>query len=127
MQRSFYKVKKDLNIHIYTYISIYLYISVYIYIEKKNEGWAMGMCSFQKNATFCVLLHSFAKERCILCIVLRSLQKNVAFFVFFYVLYKRTLHSLHSYKFLRKKRSVLLGLISRQKLEKKNAKEICVL
>ena len=53
MQRSFYKVKKDLNIHIYTYISIYLYISVYIYIEKKNEGWAMGMCSFQKNAKEC--------------------------------------------------------------------------
>ena len=93
MQRSFYKVKKDLNIHIYTYISIYLYISVYIYIEKKNEGWAMGMCSFQKVlrsfAFFCKrTLHSlhcftfFAKERCILCVLLRSLQKNVAFFAF---------------------------------------------
>ena len=36
----------------------------------------LGMHSFQKNATFCVLL-----------------QKNVAFFAFFYVLCKRMLHS----------------------------------
>ena len=40
------------------------------------------MRSFQKNATFCVLLH-----------------KNVAFFAFFYVLCKRTLRSLRSFRF----------------------------
>ena len=49
-------------------------IYLYIYIEKNNEGWA------------CVLLRSFAKAHCILCVLLRSLQKNVAFFTFFYVL-----------------------------------------
>ena len=61
----------------YTYISIfiyiYLYLTIYIYIYifwKKERG--LGMRSFQKNATF---LHFFA-----------FLQKNVAFFAFFYVL-----------------------------------------
>ena len=49
-------------------------------------------------------MHSFtlfAKERCIL---LCSSQKNIAFFLFFYVLCKRTLHSLHSFTFFRKER-----------------------
>ena len=80
------------------------------------QGWAMGMHSFAKESNFlrsfaffckrtqrseffCVLckrtvrsLRSFtffAKERCILHILLRSLQKNVAFFAFFYILKKR--------------------------------------
>ena len=61
------------------------------------------MRSLQKNAKFCVLLHSFAKEHCILCILLRSLQKNVAFFALFYVLCKRMLRALHSFMFFRKK------------------------
>ena len=56
------------------------------------------MHSFQKNATFCVLLCSFAKERYILCVLLRSLQ--------------------------RKERIFLLGLISRQKLEKKRKRTL---
>ena len=76
------------------------------------------MRSFQKNITFCVLLH-----KNVLCVLFRSLQKNVAFFAFFYVLCKRTLHSLRSFTFLRKECIVLLGLISRQKLEK----ECCIL
>ena len=62
------------------------------------------MHSFQKNATVCILLRSFAKERCVLCILLRSLQKNIAFFAFYYVLIKRMLHSLRSFTFLRKER-----------------------
>ena len=45
----------------------------------------------------------FAKERCLLCFLLRSYEKNA------------------------KERIVLLGLISRQKLEKKNVKERCVI
>ena len=72
------------------------------------------MRSFAKErCIFCVLLHSlhsitfFAKERCIL---LRSLQKNM--------------HSLRSFPFFRKKRNVLLGLISRQKLKKRMEKNI---
>ena len=56
---------------------------------------------------------------CVLCVLLRSLQMNVTFCAFFYVLCKRTLHSLRSFTFLRKERIVLLGLISRQKLEKR--------
>ena len=47
---------------------------IYIYIEKKN-------------ATFCILLQ---KNTTSLCILLRSLQKNVAFSAFFYVLKKIT-------------------------------------
>ena len=57
----------------------------------------MGMRSFQKDATFRVLLRSFAKECCILCVFLRSLQKNIAFFAFFYIVFKRTLRSLRSF------------------------------
>ena len=62
------------------------------------------------------VLRSFAKERnviaffaeecCVLCVLLRSLQKNVAYFTFFSVCF--------SY--------VLLGLISRQKLKKRTEK-----
>ena len=71
------------------------------------------MHSFQKNATFCVLLRSFAKECCVLCVLLRSLQKNVAFFAFFYVLKKRMHRSFGSHK--------------SPKTRKKNVKEHCVL
>ena len=39
-----------------------------------------------------------AKECCILCVLLRSLQKNVVFFAFFYVLKKRTHSSFGSHK-----------------------------
>ena len=64
-------------------------------------------------------------------VLLRSLQKNVAFFAFFSVLCKRTLHSLRSFGSHKspktrekngKERNVLLGLISRQKLEKRTEK-----
>ena len=54
------------------------------------------------------VLHSFAKDRNILA--------------FFYVLCKRTLHSLRSFMFFAKERNVLLGLISRQKFEKRTEK-----
>ena len=63
-----------------------------------------------------IVLCSFAKERCILLHSLRSLrflcslQKNIVFFAFFYVLKKRTHHS--------------LGFISRQKLEKRMQKKV---
>ena len=117
------KVKKELNvlfcniylyiyiIYIYLYISICIYISVYIYIylyiyieEKK-----------------CNILHSFGffcKRTKHFCVLLRSLQKNVAFFS---VLCKRTLRSMRSFPFFRKERkerNVLLGLISRQNSKK---------
>ena len=61
------------------------------------------MRSFQKNAPFCVLL-----------------QKNIAFFAFFYILCKRTLHSLRSFTFIRKECIVFWGLIS-----PKNSKKEC--
>ena len=57
-------------------------------------------------------------------VLLRSLQKNKTFSVFFYVLCKRMLRSLRSFTFLRKERIVLLGLISRQKLEKRMQKNV---
>ena len=62
----------------------------------------MGMRSFQKNATFCVLLRSLAKECCVPGVLLRSLQKKVAFFAFIDVLCKRMLRSFRSFTFLRK-------------------------
>ena len=50
------------------------------------------------------------------------LQKNEMFFAFFSVLCKRMWRSLRSFPFFRKERNVLLGLISRQKLEKRKEK-----
>ena len=43
----------------------------------------------QKNETFSCSFTFFAKECCILCVLLRSLQKNIAFCAFFYILKKR--------------------------------------
>ena len=99
---------------------------IYIYIFKKRTR--VGHAFFTKERK---VLRSFAFF-CILCILLRSLQKNVAFFALFYVLCKRTLRALHYFMFFRKnakERIVLLGLISRQnaKTRKKNAKKRYVL
>ena len=65
------------------------------------------MCSFLKNATFCVLLRSFAKD--------------VAFFVFFYVLCKRTLGSLRSLRSLQKKIEFFAFFYVLKKSTQKNA------
>ena len=111
MQRSFYKVKKVLfqYIYLYMYIYIYLYISIYfykylyLYIEKKNATYCFLLLSFAKERNVLAFFYFlckrlkhflcsftfFAKERCVLCVLLRSLQKNVAFYAFFYVLKKR--------------------------------------
>ena len=80
----------------------------------------MGMRSFQKNAIFCVFLQKtlcslrsvmfLAKEHCVLCVILRSLQNNVAFF---YVLKKRMHRS--------------FGFHKLPKTRKQNAKECFVL
>ena len=74
------------NIYLYIYISTYIYIYLYIYIEKRTER-SEFFCKRTKRSR--VLLHSlrsftfFAKERCVL---LKSLQKNVAFFALFSIL-----------------------------------------
>ena len=68
-----------------------------------------------------MFLRSFAKERYVLCILFRSLQKNMAFSAFFYNLCKRMLRSLHSFTFFVKEHNVLcvlLGFISCQKHER---------
>ena len=131
MVHSFLRLKKNLTfffaiyiyiyIYIYFYIYLYIYINldiyIYIYILKKRTRVGHVFFSKERNvlhsfAFFCKrMLRSsrsftfFVKERCILCVLLRSLQKNVAFFAFFYVLCKRTLRSLRSlrsFTFLRK-------------------------
>ena len=95
----FIRLKKNLTffcqyifkyIYLYIYIYIYLYISIYIYINILKK---------ERN-----VLHSFAS------VLLCSLQKNVAFFAFFYFLCKRTLHSLRSFLFFAKERCVLCTL-----------------
>ena len=85
----------------------------------------------KEHGVLCVLLRSifigkrtqrsafFCKRTKRSSVLLHSLQKNVAFF---YVLCKRTLRSLRSFTFFAKEccvLCVLLGLISRQKLEKR--------
>ena len=117
----FYKVKKELNvlfqyifIYIYLYISIYIYIYIYIYLYIFIYISIYIYC--KKKGTFSRSFTFFAKECCVLCVLLRSLQKNVAFFAFFYVLCKRMLRSLRSF-----------GSHKSPKTRKKNVKERCVL
>ena len=74
-----------ISLYNYIYLHIYIYISVYIYISIKFYIY-LYIDIEKKNATFYV----FAKERNVLCIILCSLQKNIAFFAFFYILKKRT-------------------------------------
>ena len=57
-----------------------------IYIEKKNATFGVLL---QNNEMFSRSFMFFAKERNVLYVLLRSLQKNVAFFVFFSILQKR--------------------------------------
>ena len=78
-------------LYISGYIHIYIYICLYIYILKKEHNILRSFAFFCKRTKRSHILFTFfAKEQNILCILLRSLQKNVAFFVFFYVLKKRT-------------------------------------
>ena len=91
----FIRLKNNLtffcNIYLYIYIFMYIYISVYIYIyvsiylyiEKKKATFCVLL---QKNETFLRSLMFFAKEQKVLCVLLHSLQKNVAFSAFFYIL-----------------------------------------
>ena len=85
----------------------------------------VGHAFFSKECNVLRSFAFFAKECCVLCILLRSLQKNVAFFAFFYVLKKRmqkspktrkkerkrTLRSLCSFAFLIKECGVLCVLL----------------
>ena len=129
MQHSFLKLKKNLKfffaIYNYIYISIYtvskylyksvnIYIYLYIYIEKKSATFCVLLRSFAKEQNVLVFFYVlckrrlcslcsfmfFAKECCILCILLRSEEKTA------------------------KERIVLLGFISRQNLKKRTQKNV---
>ena len=91
------------------YIYIYLYIFLYIY-RKKNGTFSRSFAKERNVLVFFSVLCKrtessfrsfpfFAKERSVLCVLFCSLEKN------------------------RKERNVLLGLISRQKLEKRTEKK----
>ena len=62
----------------------------------------------------------FIKECSVLCVLFHSLQKNTAFFAFFYILYKRTQRSLHSFWFHKSYKKD-------KSCKKKNIKEWCIL
>ena len=68
----------------------------------------LGMHSFQKNVAFLRSFAFFIKECGVLCVLLRSLLKNTAFFC---VLYKRTLRSLCSFAFFIKECGILCFLL----------------
>ena len=80
-------------VYIYLYISVYIYLSVYIYIyifKKRTQRSEFFCVLLQKNKTFSHSFTFFAKDWNVLCFLLSSYQKNVAFFAFFYVVKKRT-------------------------------------
>ena len=77
------------------------------------QGWAMGMRSFQKNATFLCSFAFFSKERNVLaffCILYKIMWPSLRSFAFFCVLYKRMRHSLRSFAFFIKECGVLCVL-----------------
>ena len=81
-------------------------------IVERHAG--LGIHSFQKNATFSRSFAFFSKERNILAFFCVLYKKNAAFFVFFYLLSKRTLHSLRSlrsFTFFIKECGVLCDLL----------------
>ena len=92
-------------------MSIYIYIYFYIYLEKRLERYPV-LFAKERNvlAFFSVLLKRmersfcsfpfFAKKCYVLSVLFRSFEKNG------------------------KERNVLLGLISRQKLEKRTEKKV---
>ena len=57
------------------------------------------------------------------CVLLRSLQKNETFSAFFYVLCKRTLHSLRSFTLLRKECKRMHCFFGSKRVAKKSKKE----
>ena len=79
-----------ISIYIYIYLCLYLYISIYILKKRTRVGHAFFSKESNVLRSFAFFfkrtLRSFSKERCFLCPLLYSLQKNVAFFAFFYVL-----------------------------------------
>ena len=83
LQYVFIYIYINLYISILIYTSVYLYIYLYIYIEKKIEGWACVLFKRTQHSAF------FCKRMKRSHVLLRSLQKNIAFFAFFYVLKKR--------------------------------------
>ena len=124
MFRSFFNIYLYIYIYIYLYISIYIYIYLYIYlyisiyisiyILKKERNVLAFFCKRTKRSR----------------ILLRSLQKNKTFSAFFYILCKRTLHSLRSFTFLRKERKRThrsFGSHKSPKTCKMRIKECCVL
>ena len=79
-------ISKYIYIYLYISISIYIFIYIIIYILKKRTR--VGHAFFCNRTLGSLRSFTFfAKEPCVL---LHSLQKNVAFFAFFYVLKKRT-------------------------------------
>ena len=90
---------------------------------RKFKG--LCICSFQKNAKFLRSFTFFIKERFLLCVLLHSLEKNAAFFAFFYILYKRMRHSLRSFTFFIKECGVLWVLL--RSLHIKERGILCIL
>ena len=93
---SFNKVKKELNV-LFQYIYLYIYISIYIYIYIYISLYIYIYWKKERN-----VLHSFAffwKRTKRSRVLLRSLQKNETFSAFFYILCKKTMHSLRSFTF----------------------------
>ena len=110
-----------------SFFNIYLYIYniyIYIYILKKECNVLRSFAKERNVLAFLYVLckrtlHSFtffAKERCVLCVLLRAFM----FFAKEVCVFCALFRSLEKNE---KERNFLLGLISRQKLEKRTEKK----
>jgi hypothetical protein len=88
----------------------------YVLLQKNDAFFAFFYVLCKRTLRSLRSFTFFAKERCVLCVLLRSLQKNVAF--------------LRSFTFFRKERKRThrsFGFHKSPKTRKKNVKERCVL
>ena len=118
-QHSFYKVKKEHSVLFSKYIYLYIYIYIlYIYIYTYIIYIYTYILKKERN-----VLTFFWKRTKYSHVLLRSLQKNGAFFAFFSVLCKRTLHSFLFFRKERKRTECSFGSHKSPKTRKKNRKQ----
>ena len=82
------------------------------FFSKERNILAFFPILYKRKESFLHSFPFFIKEQNDLCVLFRSLKKNVPIFAFFSVLYERTFRSLRSFPCFIKDRNVLFGFIS---------------
>ena len=93
--------------HIITFIILFSGLGIHSFSKERNV-LAFFYILYKRMWLSLRSFTFFIEEHSVLCILLRFLKKNAAYFAFFYVLYKRTPRSLRSYTFFIKEHKRML-------------------